>query len=299
MERQIEISSLDLRFESYRLKNRAVENKLLTSISESGIHEALQGIDVDDNLILIDGFKRYRCAKKLNIEIVPYHSLSDNEAFGIIRFMRYSNVERLNMLEEARLINELINIHKMSVSDIALHLGKSKSWVSMRNGMIEDISEKIMDKIFADKFPAYSFMHTLRPFMRINNKKIEEIEEFVDLVSGKRLSIREIGRLANGYFNGSKDLKEQIKKGNIPWSLAQMKKKKLKNDSITEEEKEMLKTLEILQQYIQKSIMKSNGGRFHSKSFFVQANILSEGILKQIEILSKTMKVFYDRTRQT
>jgi len=299
MEKQIEISSLDLRFESYRLKNRVVENKLLTSISESGIHEALQGIDVDDNLILIDGFKRYRCAKKLNIEIVPYHSLSDNEAFGIIRFIRYSNVERLNMLEEARLINELINIYKMSVSDIALHIGKSKSWVSMRNGMIEDISETIMDKIFADKFPAYSFMHTLRPFIRINNKKIEEIEEFVNLVSGKGLSIREIDRLANGYFNGSKNLKEQIKKGNIPWGLAQMKKKKLKRNAITEEEKEMLKILEILQQYIQKSIMKSNDDRFHNKSFFVQVNILSEGILKQIEILSKTMKDFYDRTRQT
>jgi len=61
----------------------------------------------------------------------------------------------------------------------------------------------------------------------------------------------------------------------------------------------MLKTLEVLQKYIQKSIMKSNDSKFQSKSFFAQANILTEGILRQIETLSKTMKDFYDRTRQT
>ena len=217
MSEKIEISSLDLRFENYRLKSKEAENKLLISILEGGIREPLQGINVNNNLILIDGFKRYRCAIKLDIGKVPYHSLSDNEAFGIIKFIRYSNAEKLNIIEEARLISELINIHKMSVSDIALHVGKSKSWVSQRNGILDEMTETIMDKILTGKFPAYSFMYTLRPFMRINNKKIEEIEEFINLVSGKGLSLREIDRLSMAYFNGSKELKEQIMKGNIPW----------------------------------------------------------------------------------
>jgi len=265
---------------------------------ERGISDPLQGIDVDEALILIDGFKRYRCAKKLKIEKVPYQSLSDNEAFGILKFIRNSNREKLNMLEEARLINDLISVHKMTVKDIASHVGKSTSWVSMRNGILEDMSESIMEKIFTGKFPAYSFMYTLRPFIRMNNNKTEEIEMFIDLVSGKDLSIRDIERLAKGYFNGSKELKEQIMKGNISWGLSQLKKQKLKTDGTSEVEKEVLKILEILQQYMQKSILKSQDDRCHSKPFFAQANILTEGILRQIDILSKAMKELYDRTRQ-
>jgi len=41
--------------------------------------------------------------------------------------------------------------------------------------------------------------------------KQEEIDRFVDMVSGKGLSIRDIDILANGYFKGSDDLRQQIK----------------------------------------------------------------------------------------
>ncbi|KPA16478.1 hypothetical protein MHK_003302 [Candidatus Magnetomorum sp. HK-1] len=42
MSEKIEISSLDLRFENYRLKSKEAENKLLISILEGGIREPLQ-----------------------------------------------------------------------------------------------------------------------------------------------------------------------------------------------------------------------------------------------------------------
>jgi hypothetical protein len=40
--------------------------------------------------ILLNGFKRYRCAKRLNHHTVPYVSLGPDEAAGIVQLMRGS-----------------------------------------------------------------------------------------------------------------------------------------------------------------------------------------------------------------
>jgi len=63
----VEISSLDLRYEDCRLKSSKTEKELLTSILERGIRDPLQGVDVKGKRILLDGFKRYRCAIRLHL----------------------------------------------------------------------------------------------------------------------------------------------------------------------------------------------------------------------------------------
>ncbi len=76
MSATIERNSLDLRFQSYRLRNDAAEARLLASIAERGIEQPLAGVDTPQGRLLLDGFKRYRCAAKLCIECVPYVSLA-------------------------------------------------------------------------------------------------------------------------------------------------------------------------------------------------------------------------------
>jgi hypothetical protein len=71
MTRSLELSALDLRYESHRMRNPAVEARLLASIAERGIEEALEGVDAAGASILLNGFKRYRCASKLRIRMRP------------------------------------------------------------------------------------------------------------------------------------------------------------------------------------------------------------------------------------
>ena len=220
---EVEISSFDMRYERYRLKNPAREKALLVSIMEQGIVEPLQGADTPKNRILLNGFKRYRCAQKLAIHIVPYSSIGTDEAIGIINLLRIANSKNLTIMEQARLIDELKTVHKMSIEEIARLLEKSKGWVGMRFEMFRQTSPCIIEKILNGEFPVYSYMYTLRPFMRMNGIKKEEIDEFVVCVSGKNLSIRDIQMLAHGYFKGSADYREQIKSGNISWSLSWLK----------------------------------------------------------------------------
>jgi len=246
----------------------------------------------------LDGFKRLRCAQKLHIGIVPYLSLADDETAGIIELIRISNAKSLSILEQARLIDELMNVHQMSNAQIAELLERSKAWVSVRSGIISRMSQTVMGKIFKGQFPVYSFMYTLRQFMRINNIKKSEIDEFVNAVAGRNLSTRDIDLLANAYFKGSEEFREQIKNGNISWGLSRLKQPHRSSDDCTERERQMLTALEITGKYMHRLILKCHDDRLKSSAFYAQANLLSGGILRKLAPFTEAIRQFHDRTGQ-
>jgi len=293
---QVEISSFDLRFEGYRLQNKVAERILLASILEKGIREPLQGVDMEHARILLNGFKRYRCARRLGIAVVPYVSLSTDTGAGIIELLRMSNEKGLGILEQARLIEELKGGHHMSTSDIAGLLEKSKAWVSVRSGIMGEMSRFVMEKMFSGQFPVYAYMYILRPFIRINRIKREDIDEFVGLVAGRKLSIRDIELLAKGYFKGSNDFRDQLRKGDIVFGLAGLRNISRKAQGCTKAEQAMLRDLELAQLYMQRVTARSKERGFKSIDFFAQANLLSGGILRQIEMFAHAVREFHDRS---
>jgi hypothetical protein len=300
MYKQIEIASLDLRYESCRMKSPGAERQLLASIVAQGIRDPLRGVETaDGSRILLDGFKRYRCAKKLHMGMVAYQSLGSDEALAIIKILRISNAKTLSILEQARFIDELKSVHKMSVSEIAALVERSKGWVGMRVGIIGQMSPCVMDKIFKGEFPVYSYMYTMRTFMRMNGIKKQQVDEFVSCLSAKGLSIRDIEILANGYFKGGEDIRQQIKNGNISWALSRLKQSCIPATGCSQVECRMLTDLEILQKYMQRVINKSKYDRFKSATFFVQANLLTAGIVRQMDIFAKSIKAFHDKSVQT
>jgi hypothetical protein len=294
----VEISNFDLRYQGFRMRCAGAEKALMLSILQNGVRDPLQGIDTEQSRILLDGFKRYRCAKKLGIGMVPYRSLSNDEPLGMIELIRMSNAQSLSIMEQARLIDELKRVHRMSVSQIAGLVERSKGWVGMRAGLIEQMSPLVVRKIFDGKFPVYAYMYTLRRFIRMNGVKKQEIDEFVGSVAGKNFSIRDIELLAHGYFKGSDQLRDQIKNGDILWSLNRLKETNADVGDCTEVEKQMLRELEITQKYMQKVIYKSRDERFATNGFFAQANLLSGGILRQLNPFTRAIRQLYDRTRQ-
>ena len=80
MSENVELSTLNLRYEGYRLRDDASEARVLASIAQRGIEEPLEGVDTPDDRFLLNGFKRRRSAEKLGIHCVPYVSLAEEEA---------------------------------------------------------------------------------------------------------------------------------------------------------------------------------------------------------------------------
>jgi len=299
MAEQVEILSLDLRYEGFRMKSAVAEKALLLSILESGIRDPLQGVDTKATRILLDGFKRLRCAKKLGIGIVPYCSMGTDEILGIIELIRISNARSLSVLEQARFVDELKTVHKLSTAEIAELVERSKAWVSVRTGIIHEMSGYVLDEIFKGRFPAYSYMYILRPFMRINGIHAGEVDEFVKSVAGKNLSLRSLELLAHGYFKGPEPLREQIKSGHITWALNRLKETQTPLSGLSQPESVMIRDLELAFKYMQRVSAKAQSARFKTNAFLAQVNVLSGGILRQTDSFCKAIRDLYDRSGQT
>ncbi len=298
MGREIELSSLDLRYEGFRLKASALEERLLGSIAQRGIEEPLEGVETKESNVLLNGFKRFRCARKLRLATVPYSSLGPDEAVGILNLLRTANNRALGILEQAAFIAELKNTRQMSVAQIALELSRSKSWVSMRLGLMAEMSAPVRRQLFAGAFPVYSYMYALRQFMRMNGVKPAQIEEFVLAVSGKGLSVREVEQLAHGCFRGPESFRREILKGNLALPLERMRQVPQSSDGCNEFERVLLGDLELTQKYMQRVMGKSQGRRLVSRAFHAQSHLLSAGILSRSRAFFHTLRQLHDRNGQ-
>ena len=298
MAKDVELSSLDLRYEDHRMKNAALEERLLASIAQRGIEEPLEGVQLQDASILLNGFKRYRCARKLQLRSVPYASLGDDEVAGIMNLLRISNNKALSILEQAAFIDELSTTGHLTVAEIAKELSRSKSWVSMRLGLISEMSATIRARLFSGAFPVYSYMYTLRSFMRMNGVSGEEVEQFVMTVSDKDLSVRDIEQLAHGYFRGPDSFRQEILKGNLALPLKRLREVPQNPDGCSEFERVMLRDLEITQKYMQRLMGKSQDPRLKSRPFHAQANLLSAAILSRVPAFNQSLKQLHDRSGQ-
>ena len=296
MSESVERTSLDLRYQAYRLRNDAAEARLLASIAERDIEQPLAGVDTPQGRLLLDGFKRYRCATKLGIECVPYVSLGEDEAEGIASLIRVSKQKTLSILEQARFVVELLSVRGMSIADVAETLSRSKAWVSMRRGLLQEMGQGVQEILFRGAFPVYSYMVTLRPFMRINGVGRADIERFVRAVAGQRLSVREIELLAHGYFRGPASLREAIGQGNWKWSLEQMQAVPEEPDACNDFERALLRDLQRLLKSMQGVMTRCDSPRLQTRAFHAQANLLLGSLLSRRESFFKKMEEIYDRS---
>lgn len=298
MRKEIEICRLDLRYESYRMQSQAQENRLLSSIALRGIEEPLEGAELGDGYVLLNGFKRYRCAQKLGIGIVPYTALGEDEVMAIMALLRTANQKSLNILEQAAFVDELKNSRGMSVAEIAAELSVSKAWVSVRVGLLAEMTPKIRDKLFTGAFPVYGYMYTLRSFMRINRVGLGEIEALVVALSGKGLSLREIEQLAHGYFRGPESFRREIEAGNLALPLRWLAEAAQEADGCSEAERVFLKDLELLGKYMQRVMAKSQNARLKSRPFHAQCHLLTGGIMSRSPAFLQTLRGLHDRSRE-
>jgi hypothetical protein len=287
-----EINNIDMRYSSFRLPDKKRSDLLLSSIAENGILENLQGVMDGDVFILLDGFKRIQCARKLNINFLPIESIAADCAVGILALLKNSNAKSLHIFEQAKLIEELKNVHMMNSQEIAKKLERSAGWVSVRLRFLKETTSYVKDQVFLGKFPARCAAYTLRQFTRVNNVGTHEVDSFVKAVSGKRLSVKDIDLLANAYFKGGNAIKQQIENGELSFAVHKMKKIENSHIKLGNNENRILNDLEIVQKYINRLNLKLPNVKSESNQFISMANLLTEGILSKINTFIKVLTAF-------
>jgi hypothetical protein len=295
---EVEIKKIKTKYESFRLKDKIKEKYLLTSILKNGVKKPLSCVNLDRDYILLDGFKRLRCCYKLKIFYVPITTVGVDEAESILHSIRQSNEKTLTIVEQARFVNELKKNFGLGVSEIAKRLEVSKAWVSVRTGILGEMSDCIKQEVFSGRFPLRSYMYTLRQFTRVNKIPKQTVDRFVKAVSGKGLSQRNIEKLAYGYFRGNEQLRKQIEKGSLEWTLKQMNEgtgfSYTQEPDLSREESDFIRDLELCQKYITRVCKSLPDKKKGSKVFEKSVKLLIDGIGEIIEVFRKEIRRYYD-----
>jgi len=295
---EAEIHTISKKYESLRLRDKNREKYLLQSILEHGVREPLQCVQENGpKYILLDGFKRLRCSYKLNIRMVPIVLLGGDEVSSILHLIRLSIENSLSTLEQAGFVDELHRQYGLTVTDIADRLERSKAWVSVRLGIIGEMSPVVRKEVFSGRFPVRSYMYTLRQFTRVNSIPGKEIDMFVSSVAGKGLSTRDIERLAYGYFRGGERLKRQIEQGNLEWTLRQMRKGEpayQTEEGLSEAEWSVVRDMELAQKYLSRICYGLSEKELSSKAFHARALLLIEGLFDTVDKFQAQIRRFYD-----
>jgi hypothetical protein len=290
----LELSDLDLRYQGHRLQQPRLEEQLLASIAKVGIQEPLQGVRHGSGAILLNGFKRARCARQLHLRTVPFASWGTDEAGGILQLLRGARQHALHLLEQARFVDELKSGRGMSVAEIAEQLWRSKAWVKVRLDLVGQLSPTVGEALFAGAFPVYCYLYSLRPFRRLYSPG--DIDQFVAALRGKQLSVREIEGLAQGFFRGPKSFREEVLQGHLNLPLQQISAPPADPDGCTELERIFLHDLELTHKGMLRVIGKSQDPRLQSGPFLVQCHLLSSGMLSRAPAFLELLRQLHDRT---
>lgn len=294
---EIELSDLDLRYQGHRLQQPRLEEQLLASMAQVGIQEPLQGVGGDGRAILLNGFKRARCAAKLHLRTVPFSSWGTDEVSGILQLLRGARHQGLHLLEQARFVEALKFERGMSVAEIAEQLSRSKAWVKLRLELVAQLSPTVAEALFGGAFPVYCYLYSLRPFRRL--KPAADIDQFVTALRGKKLSVREIEGLAQGFFRGPESFRMEVLSGNLSLPLQQISATPPDPDGCSEFERIFLQDLERTHQGMLRVIGKSQDPRLRSGPFLVQCNLLTSGMLGRGPTFLKLLRQLHDRTGKT
>jgi hypothetical protein len=168
----------------------------------------------------------------------------------------------------------------------------------MRRNLLDAMSDGVERILFRGAFPVYSYMYTLRPFMRMNSVTSSDVEQFVQFVAGKHLSVRDIELLADGYFRGPESLRAAIAQGKLNWSLEKMKNVPDDPDGCNEFERVLLRELQTLGKSMRRVVLKCQDRRLASRPFYAQANLLTAGLLSNLDTFKERIQQFHDRSGQ-
>lgn len=295
----VDISELDTRYEGLRLKDKRRERNIYLSILENGILEPLYVIrEPENHLVLLDGHKRMRGARRCHIHHLPISILDTNAATGILRFLCMSVNKGLTQVEQASLVDELHRHQGLSVNEISTRLERSPAWVSLRLGVWKEMGDDVREKIMAGHFPLHNYLYTLRRFKRLKAVNRTSIDDFVRRVSNKGLSTRDIDMLADGYFKGGDSLKAQIEQGNIDWTLRQLKQERKEKDlppnTLADIETNILSRLNWVFFNMARVNHAFGEAVINNQMFYAKGRKIADSIMAVKDRFFDSLRVFYD-----
>lgn len=145
---ELAVSEIGEKYGAFRIVNPRADGAMIKSIRKYGQISPVVCVKGKDGYEMIDGFKRLRACRSLNQMTLKAKTIqvSGRVCKAAMLQLNWSG-KSINEMEEALVLQSLHREDGLTQVEIAVLLGRDKSWVSRRISLIERLSEEVQENI--------------------------------------------------------------------------------------------------------------------------------------------------------
>lgn len=204
---EVELWQLEQPYADLRIRAPQQLARLTASLLEEGQRTPLVivvGAEAE-RYVLIDGHKRVRALRRAGDDVARALIVPLNAAEALGWSYRLETGPRRTALEEGWLVCELAV--GRSLREVAKLVGRSKSWVSRRLGLVEELPESVQALVRIGALSAHAAMKSLLPLARAN---AEAAEQLAESARREELTSRQIEIVCGGWHAARAAERERI-----------------------------------------------------------------------------------------
>jgi ParB family chromosome partitioning protein len=175
---QVELWQLEQPYADLRIRSPQQVARLTASLLEEGQRAPLviiAGVE-SERYVLIDGHTRVRALRRAGDDVARALIVPLDAAEALGWSYRLETGTRRTAIEEGWLVREL-TLCGRSLGEVAELVGRSKSWVSRRLGLVEELPESVQALVRTGALSAHAAMKSLLPLARANAQAAEQLAE--------------------------------------------------------------------------------------------------------------------------
>ena len=202
---EVDLHQLELRHRDLRIHDGKQRRRMIGSVAEIGQQVPVIVVGDGDRHVLIDGYLRVEALHRLHRDTVMATAWSLSEVEALVHH-RHLAVARRTAIEDAWLLGRLRE-HGLTMDELARRLCRSKSWVSHRLGLLDELATAAQERVRVGAVPPHAAMRYLVPFARANKRQCEQL---LAGLGDTRVSDRELGALYIAWRRADRAGKERI-----------------------------------------------------------------------------------------
>ena len=191
----VDLHQLELRHDDLRIRDADRRRRLIASVAEIGQQVPVVVIHDADHLVLIDGYLRVEALRRLGRDTAAAITWPVTEAEALLHHHHLASSSGRSAIEDGWLLSRL-RWHGMSLDELAHKLCRSKSWVSRRLALIDEVAASVQAAVRAGTASPYAAMKYLVPLARANRRQCEQL---IAGLGTTRVSSRELGALYDAW----------------------------------------------------------------------------------------------------
>jgi ParB family transcriptional regulator, chromosome partitioning protein len=204
---EIGISSLVLRYSSTRIARPRALNMMISSMDRYGQITPVVVVTEDGLMILIDGYLRVQALSRLGRDVVAAEVCEDGELRALFQLLSRCGERQWESVEQGWILRDIKDRFGCTASEMARSVGRDVSWVSRRLGLIESLSEDVLEAVCKGHVSTWAATRVLVPLARAKPSHAKQLTRYL---SDTPMPTRDLAAFLKHYENSNKRTRDRM-----------------------------------------------------------------------------------------